>query len=203
MSKLDRQPPSWNLEGRFLGFVFKDDKPKRLQLMTADGERSVKLAKDIRTSVSNALIPGDWIQVWGEKTGHKAKTRQTLQIGSLKAYKVSKAAPSQSEKQPPAIPQKPKSLKPAPAATILVCQKSDCVKRGSKAVCQALETALSDRDLADQVTIRATGCMKDCKAGPNLIFMPEKTRHKRVSAHDAVSLIDEKFPSLSPQESSD
>ena len=61
----------------------------------------------------------------------------------------------------------------------MVCQKSDCMKRGGKAVCQALEAALSDRGLEDQVTIKGTGCMKNCKAGPNLV-MPDKTRYSRI-----------------------
>ena len=185
MSKLDQQALAWHLEGRFLGLVLKDGKPKRLQLMAAGGEYSVKLAKALRASVSQALTPGDWIQVWGEQ-----KTKQKPGIPKFKAYKVNKTAPGQIETTRPATP--PKT---AANATILVCQKSDCVKRGSKGVCRALEAALSDRHLTDQVTIRSTGCMKHCKAGPNLVLMPEKTRYSNVSARDAAVLIDEQFAS--------
>ena len=190
MSKSNHQADTWNLEGRFLGFVFEDDKPKRLQLAAANGEYSIKLAKALRASVVPSLLPGDWIQVWGEK-----KTSHNTDTAKLKAYKISKAAPGQSETTLPAV-----SKKPASSATILICQKSDCVKRGSKGVCRALETALNDRDLTAQITIRSTGCMKHCKAGPNLIFMPEKTRYSNVSAHDAAVLIDEQFPSSAPQD---
>ncbi|PSB35231.1 (2Fe-2S) ferredoxin domain-containing protein [Stenomitos frigidus] len=203
MTKLDRQPSAWHLEGRFLGFMLKDDKPKRMQLMTANGTCSIKLAKDIRASVSQTLNPGDWVQVWGEtKAGYKAKVSDKTDR-SLKAYKVSKAAPSSIEQTLPATPQETKLQKPAASATILICQKSDCMKRDSKGVCRALETALSDRGLTDQVTIRSTGCMKDCKVGPNVVFIPEKTRYSKVSARDAATLIDKQFPKPVQQESSE
>jgi NADH:ubiquinone oxidoreductase subunit E len=77
-------------------------------------------------------------------------------------------------------------------ATILVCQKSDCVKRGADGVCQALQGALRDRGLADQVTIKATGCMKNCKAGPNLV-MPDKTRYSRIQATQVPALMEKHF----------
>jgi (2Fe-2S) ferredoxin len=86
-----------------------------------------------------------------------------------------------------------KAERPA-SATILVCQKSDCLKRGGKAVCHALEAALTDRNLTDQVTLRGTGCMKQCKAGPHVVFMPEKARYSRVAARDVAALVDEQFP---------
>ena len=77
-------------------------------------------------------------------------------------------------------------------ATILVCQKSDCMKRGGTGVCRALEAALSDRSLSNEVTIKGTGCMKNCKAGPNLV-MPDKTRYSRIQASQVPALIDKHF----------
>jgi (2Fe-2S) ferredoxin len=183
MSKLAQPVAVWQLEGRFLSLLVKDGKPKYLRLMTADGEYCVKLAKELRASVSTTLIPGAWIQVWGEKkNGYKTDPTK------LKAFKVSMAAPGQTETAPPVKAERPAS------ATILVCQKSDCLKRGGKAVCRALEAALSDRNLTDQVTLRGTGCMKQCKAGPHVVFMPEKARYSRVAAHDVAALVDEQFP---------
>ena len=55
------------------------------------------------------------------------------------------------------------------------------MKRGGKALCKALATTISDRGLEEQVTIKATGCMKKCKSGPNLV-MPDKTRYSRIQA---------------------
>ncbi|MCV3212277.1 (2Fe-2S) ferredoxin domain-containing protein [Plectonema radiosum NIES-515] len=77
-------------------------------------------------------------------------------------------------------------------ATILVCQKSDCMKRGGTGVCRALESALSDRSLSNEVTIKGTGCMKNCKAGPNLV-MPDKTRYSRIQEKQVPALLDKHF----------
>ncbi|MBC7972973.1 MAG: (2Fe-2S) ferredoxin domain-containing protein [Verrucomicrobia bacterium] len=193
MSKTGRS--TFSLEGRLLDCVFEDGTPKRLRLLTADGECSVKLAKEARTAIGEDTIPGAWLQVWGEqKTSHKH------QQPTLKAYKVSVLSPGKTDASSIAVP-KPTVPKPAASAKILVCQKSDCMKRGGKAVCQALETALSDRHLTD-VKIQGTGCMKYCKAGPNVVFMPEKTRYSRVSARDVGALVDEHFPGESALEPS-
>jgi (2Fe-2S) ferredoxin len=67
------------------------------------------------------------------------------------------------------------------------------MKRGGKALCQALESELRNSGLADSVTIKGTGCMKNCKAGPNLV-MPDKTRYSRIKAEQVPMLIDKHFP---------
>ncbi|MCL6435989.1 MAG: (2Fe-2S) ferredoxin domain-containing protein [Leptolyngbyaceae cyanobacterium HOT.MB2.61] len=189
MSKKDKQVSLFNLEGRFLGFIIEDGyKIKRLRLETAEGEYCIKLSKESRASVGRVLSQGDWLQVWGEKT---IKDEGEVKF---KAYRISVITLSQTPIAPhQTAPPQEKAHKAAKAA-IMVCQKSDCMKRGGRAVCQALESALSDRGLADQVTIRGTGCMKHCKAGPNLVFMPDKTRYNQVSAAEIPTLVDRHFP---------
>lgn len=184
MSKKEKQVSIFNLEGRFLGYLLEDGyKIKYLRLSTAEGEVLIKLSKEARVTIGRVLQPGEWLQVWGEKTV-KLDTEEI----KLKAYKVTIAAPIETTD----VVLTPKASAPA-KATILVCQKSDCMKRGGKAVCQALEAALSDRDLTDRVTVRGTGCMKQCKAGPNLV-MPDKTRYSQVSAAEIPALIDKHIP---------
>ncbi|WP_421654854.1 (2Fe-2S) ferredoxin domain-containing protein [Leptothermofonsia sp. ETS-13] len=189
MSKKDKQVSLFNLEGRFLGFIIEDGyKIKRLRLETVEGEYCIKLSKESRASVGRVLMHGDWLQVWGEKT-----TKDEGEV-KFKAYRISVITPSQSSSIAPyPTPPQEKAHKAAKAA-IMVCQKSDCMKRGGRAVCKALESALSDRGLTDQVTIRGTGCMKHCKAGPNLVFMPDKTRYSQVSAAEIPTLVDRHFP---------
>lgn len=100
--------------------------------------------------------------------------------------------------EPPAM----ETAKTKPAKnkeTILVCQKSDCMKRGGKAVCQALEAALSNRGLEDQVTIKGTGCMKKCKAGPNIV-MPDKTRYSRIPSTQVPAIMDKHFADIREEE---
>ncbi|OBQ32475.1 MAG: (Fe-S)-binding protein, partial [Anabaena sp. CRKS33] len=43
------------------------------------------------------------------------------------------------------------------------------------------------------VAIKGTGCMKNCKAGPNLV-MPDKTRYSKVKAEQVPALINKHFP---------
>jgi len=188
MGKKQKQTEAFTLEGRFLGFEIEDGyKIKRLRLMTAAGECDIKLTKEARASLGRVPLPGDWLQVWGEQTTH----RET-EVTKLKAYKMSVVAPRQTGMEPTSTP--PKATAALPATSILICQKSDCMKRGSQAVCTALETALGDRGLADQVTLRTTGCMKNCKAGSNLVLMPSKIRYSQITPSDIPSLMDKHFP---------
>ncbi|WP_026732501.1 (2Fe-2S) ferredoxin domain-containing protein [Fischerella sp. PCC 9605] len=206
------------LEGRFLDFVIKDGyKLKGLLLATSEGECYVKLAKHLRIAFDWRLPPGIWLQVVGEKkydrkTGTlKLKAERVMAASSERGRGASAVdgfsgikhlalgeweSGRNSSSPPPHLPITPSitDAKPQPTkvATILVCQKSDCMKRGGKAMCQALQSALSDRGLEDQVTIKATGCMKNCKAGPNLV-MPDKTRYSHIQATQVPALIDKHF----------
>ena len=181
------------LEGRFIDFVIKDGyKLKGLMLRTHEGEFYIKLAKHLRTAFDLRLPPGTWLQVVGYKKHDLKDGTVTLKAERVMAarsdMRIQTATPVQ---EPPSTDNA--KVKPAKTkATILVCQKSDCMKRGGKAVCQALEAALSDRGLEDQVTIKGTGCMKNCKAGPNLV-MPDKTRHSQIQATQVPALMDKHF----------
>ena len=81
----------------------------------------------------------------------------------------------------------------AKKAHILVCQKSDCQKRGAGKVCKTLSEVLIDRGLEDHVTIKKTGCLKKCKAGPNLVIMPNKARYSRISSAEIPDVIEKHF----------
>ncbi|MEH1781165.1 (2Fe-2S) ferredoxin domain-containing protein [Nostoc sp.] len=188
------QSSEFCLEGRFINFVIKDGyKLKGLLLSTYEGECYVKLAKHLRAAFDLRLPAGTWLQVVGYKEYDIKKDKVTL-----KAERVMAANSEMATVQTIAAPQEPPSIdnvkvKPVKTkATILVCQKSDCMKRGGNGVCQALEAALSDRGLEDQVTIKGTGCMKNCKAGPNLV-MPDKTRHSRIQASQIPALMNQHF----------
>ncbi|EKQ68697.1 Respiratory-chain NADH dehydrogenase 24 Kd subunit [Leptolyngbyaceae cyanobacterium JSC-12] len=192
MGKKHKQISDFSLEGRFLGFEVEDGyKIKRLNLATADGELCIKLSKEARASVRGVLTPGDWICVVGEQY-----TCPETDITKYKACLIKQAVPGQTSAFTThnLAVAKPDSKKAKPQATILVCQKSDCMKRGGKAMCQALQTTLSDRGLEGQVTIKGVGCMKECKAGPNLVVMPSKARYSRIQATDIPDLIDRHFP---------
>lgn len=188
------------LEGRFLDVVIKDGyKLKGLLLATAEGECYVKLAKHLRFAFNWHLPKGTWLQIIGTKkidikTGEvKLKAEQVMaaRLQPTAAANITDIQASLTKDNSPVIAKKTK-------ATILVCQKSDCMKRGGQAVCKALEAELGDRNLTEQVTIKGTGCMKNCKAGPNLV-MPDKTRYCRIQATQISGLIDKHFPESNPQ----
>ncbi|BAY09702.1 (2Fe-2S) ferredoxin domain-containing protein [Calothrix sp. NIES-2098] len=200
------------LEGRFIDFVIKDGyKLKGLQIWTAEGECYIKLAKHLRFAFDLHLPPGTWLQIVGKKKHEVATGKVTLKAERVMAARAdvnndritqmgipSPISPSQ---KPSSVSQaNPKSTKAK--STILVCQKSDCMKRGGKGVCQALEAALSDRGLEDQVNIKGTGCMKNCKAGPNIV-MPDKTRYSRIQSSQVPALMDKHFPDRSEENLSD
>ncbi|MBF2047902.1 MAG: (2Fe-2S) ferredoxin domain-containing protein [Elainella sp. C42_A2020_010] len=63
---------------------------------------------------------------------------------------------------------------------VLVCQKSGCLKKGGRGLCEALQQALCQRNLDQHVTIKPTGCLKCCSSAPNLVMMPGNRRYKEV-----------------------
>lgn len=175
------------LEGRFIDFVIKDGyKLKGLLLATSQGQCYVKLAKNLRAAFDLRLPPGTWLQIIGNKTYDIKKDRVILKAERVMAGRF--------EHHLPATPASHQTQKRSSEhrATILVCQKSDCMKRGAKAVCQALEAALSNRCLEDKVTIKGTGCMKNCKGGPHVV-MPDKTRYGRVMPTEVPELMHRHF----------
>ncbi len=178
---MSKKVASFSIEGRFLGFEVEDNKPKKLIIATSDGECTIKLAKTLRYNFQLRLIPGDWVQVSGEKQ----LDSKTCKL-KLKADQII----------PSTVSQEPTSVVPPTdkgQATILVCQKSSCMKRGGKEACQAMQAALEIRGLSEQVSIKGTGCLKDCKAGPNIVMMPDKKRYTRVEAAQIPALIDKHF----------
>ncbi|HEY9660659.1 MAG TPA: (2Fe-2S) ferredoxin domain-containing protein [Allocoleopsis sp.] len=179
------------LQGQFISFAAKEGyKLKYLRLATPDGEQWIKLPKELRGDLYRSLVPGAWIQVYGSRKVCSKKGTITL-----KAYQVSPVA---GEINPgmnpmpftPAI--EPASQPAAKTECILVCQKSDCCKRGAKALVAALQNELDDRGLADQVKIKPTGCMKRCKTGPHLV-MPDKTRYCQIQAKEIPAIVDKHF----------
>ncbi|MBF2075991.1 MAG: (2Fe-2S) ferredoxin domain-containing protein [Synechococcales cyanobacterium C42_A2020_086] len=216
MSKYS-QTSEFILEGRFLGFAAEDGyKLKLLRISTSTGEYRIKLPKELRPRLYYSLTPGEWIQVSGYQKCHLLKGTT-----KLKAYHVVPALPtavdpSLVEQRPLPTPRLQSVVSPpvsptpqhqansqansnAKKATILVCQKSDCCKRGGSAVMRALQASLDERGLAEEVVIKGTGCMKRCKAGPNVI-MPDKTRYSQIRPEAIPDLLEKHFPEELPDD---
>ena len=171
-------------EGRFLDFVIKDGyKLKGLLLWTSEGECYIKLAKHLRSAFDLRLPQGTWLQVVGTKQYNAKKDQITLVAEQVMAANSNTGI---------VVEQSLAKTKKSKVQTILICQKSDCMQRGTKALCQALEFELKNNGLENSVAIKGTGCMKNCKAGPNLV-MPDKTRYSKIKAEQVPVLINKHF----------
>jgi (2Fe-2S) ferredoxin len=185
----------FSCEGRFLGFVPNAKGKLNLMLLsTAEGERCLKVPKEIRYLLGHGLSTGVWLQVSGE---HKIDLRSGEEKWTV--YRVVPQRPVEANGDPSAqvTPlSEPPSTPPALAGkcSLLICQKSDCQKRGGWALLDALETSLKHHPQGDQIRIQKVGCMKNCKAGPNLVVMPDKTHYSHVSAAGIPALIERHFP---------
>ena len=185
MGKKNCQVTEFCLSGQFVGFVLEDDyKIKLLRLETAEGESWIKLSKEARAGLGQVLLPGDWIEVCGDR-----KLDTMTGAVKLKAYRIKLKAGVQRQ----IVPLETQALQPKKKpACILVCQKSDCCKRGAMEVSQVLAEELRDRNLEQEVMIKGTGCMKYCKAGPNIV-MPDKTAYRRIDATEVPEILEKHF----------
>lgn len=200
-----RQLSEFSIEGQFLGFVGDDvGKMKYLELALVHpqdvvqqqneaiasftiGEVQIKVAKELRPYLNSSLVPGDQIQVSGV-----SKLKQSTGELKLKAYRITPVA-VRLDRTMPAVAAFPSQQK----IKILLCQKSGCLKRGSKELRQALEAAVRDRHLQERVIIERTSCLKCCSLGPNLVFMPGKQRYSRIQPNAIIDLL-EKHLQISP-----
>lgn len=186
MSKCVTSPSRFRLVGKFLGFEDKKGKSQHyLRLYTDKQEYLIKVSKKLRQSITTSSVSGMRLEVIGKEKISK-KTGKL----KLKAQEIRQLHPNQETvSSSPLVPSIAQSGK------ILVCQKSDCWKRGGKAICQQLEKSLSDRGLADTVTVKTTGCLKACGKSPNVVFLPDKTHYKRAKPQEMDELVAKHFAS--------
>lgn len=172
MSHLSAQISDFNLVGQLVGFVIKDgDRIKYLRVAVSEREYWIKVPKEMRDRLDRDLMPGCWVAITGTRKLDWKKG--IVKLTAAEVQLTTKPSDGLTMLVSPSAPPPPAQGK----ASILVCQKSSCCQRGSKAVCRALEESLHDRGLTDRVEIKTTGCLKQCKQGPNLVVMPDKSRY--------------------------
>jgi Thioredoxin-like [2Fe-2S] ferredoxin len=186
------QKSSIHLVGQLEGYeIAKSGKVRSLSLATAEELKQIKLTRssrlDLLQGTLNGLISqGIWLEVIGQQKVYPDGTLKSLKAQQLRVLQ------DPADTQKPGINQVTTSVKPAAVSSkILICQKSSCRKRGSLAVQHALEQELSDRQLSPQVCVKATGCLKHCSKGPNLII--NKTPHRNVAVKNLAKLLDQYF----------
>ena len=176
------------LEGYTLG---KSGKIRRLLIKTNQGEHSIKLSHasriELLRSILNSLLQqGSWLEVVGFQ-----KISPNGLLKSLKAEQVTPAFDKTAFVQPLAAPLDISPRFQDAITKILVCQKSDCCRRGSAKLQRVLETAICDRSLGNRVCVKAVGCLKHCSKGPNIVI--GKKAYRDVEVGDVEHLLDRHF----------
>jgi (2Fe-2S) ferredoxin len=182
----------FSLVGRLEGYTFgKGGKIHHLLIETSQGVRSIKLTPICRIELLRSILnkriqQGSWLAVTGRQKVDKK--------GVVKHLKAKEIVPAVVE----ATLIHPVVAKPAlvPAieghkTKILVCQKSDCCKRGSAKLQAAIEAVIDDRNLGHQVCVKAVGCLKHCGKGPVMAIGKEK--YKAADMKDVEQFLDERF----------
>ncbi|ELP52749.1 MAG: (2Fe-2S) ferredoxin domain-containing protein [Microcystis aeruginosa W13-18] len=180
MSKSATTMIPFQVVGQFLGFVLKDGyKVKYLRISVDKREYWFKPEKTLRDHIPLNIALHSWLKVTGESSLCSKKGKLKLRVLGIEHLS--------GEKTPEVTPAKAKK------ATVLICQKSDCWKNGGARVCQRLESSLEEKGLGEAVNIKLTGCLKQCKKGPNLVVMPDKKHYNQVAPQDVPSLIERHF----------
>ena len=167
--------------GKLEDWVLKSgDRIKYLQLSTAEGEYWVKVAKEQNNLLTQQLKPGCWLKVTGMRKHdiHKGKVK-------YKAYRIELLPERVSEKLTPTTSNR------ATKAKVLFCQESTCWKKGGRLACELLKAELQNRGMSEQVEIKTTGCLKQCKQAPNMVVLPDRVRYSRVQPQQISELIEQ------------
>ncbi|MEL6225233.1 MAG: (2Fe-2S) ferredoxin domain-containing protein [Cyanobacteria bacterium J06627_8] len=201
----------FSLEGRFSGFVPHKKKPfKYLRLTTQDNEYCIKLPKYLQLQVVSGLDVGTWVQIRGtwktksdgsirlkaedlkgvEPSAHQSNGFLTYAQGVGNLLPKTDALENHQLSAKEKISSSGKASSSEKTVKILVCGKSKCMKKGGQTVCQQLEALVTEYDLDNRVTIKQTGCMDRCKAGPNLVVMPDKARYSNVQPSEIAALLE-------------
>ena len=186
MTKADKTVTPFNFQGKLTKISLKKKKVKYIKLATNDGKYWIKIPKKLRNKIAS-LSKGSQLEVAGSK--------QNTKKGKVK-YKAKAVVLIPQTKEKPEVKTKTVSLLPVfdsktkSKAKVLICQKSNCWKKGGKQVCEEIESVLSDRGLSKDIPIKKTGCLKQCKKAPALVMMPDKARYSKVKPKQVTSLVE-------------
>ena len=186
MTKADKTVTPFNFLGKLTKISVNKKKIKYIKLATGDGKYWIKIPKKLRTKIAT-LSKGSRIEVAGAK--------QNFKKGKIK-YKAKTVVLTPQTKEETPIKTKTVSLLPVfdsktkSKAKVLICQKSNCWKKGGKQVCEEIESVLSDRGLSKAIPIKKTGCLKQCKKAPALVMMPDKARYSKVKPKQVMNLVE-------------
>ena len=189
MAKNSNIVAPFNFNGKLSKISYQKKKLKYIKLETDSEKYWIKIPKQLREKIATLPLECQ-LQVEGQakynakkdKTKHKA---QTVMVIPTEEIDVPVKAKTKSVSLLPVLDRKVKSK-----AKVLICQKSNCWKKGGKKVCAEIETKLQDLGLAKEIPIKKTGCLNQCKKAPALVMMPDKALYKRVKPKQVDKLVE-------------
>jgi (2Fe-2S) ferredoxin len=180
---MDRKSNRFVLEGTIIHWL-QQIQPKRILVATIQGEVMVKLSKELRRQFLWQSQPqeGSWVKLAGKirKNGNYKASHLDF-VDRLPSKSLPTSPTQTTDVRSPSSPK--------PPACILVCGKSSCQRQGVGAVIASLKETLRDLGLEAQVEVKTTGCLKKCKKGVNVVFLPDKTTYTQVKPIQASSLV--------------
>ena len=190
MAKTSKIVTSFNFNGKLSKISYKKKKIKYIKLETKQGKYWIKVPKKLREKIANLSL-GCELEVEGI-------ARQKLERKKIKrkAEKIMVIAPNLAD-NPIEVKTETVSLLPIfdrktkSKAKVLICQKSNCWKKGGKQVCAEIESILDDMGLTKEIPIKKTGCLKQCKKAPALVMMPDKARYNKVKLKQVAKMVDQ------------
>ena len=189
MTKSKSLATDFNLKGKLVTVVFKKyNQVKYLKVATEQQAYWIKVAKSIREDIASIVSPEAELIVRGTKklkfkTGTVKYEADYVELVTSSKNDTSQVTISDSAN---VSSQEKTENKEKAKAKVLVCQKSSCWKKGGKEVCQVLENICRDRS----IQVKTTGCLKQCKKGPNLVMLPDKARYSRVKPQQIPALVE-------------
>ena len=180
----------FQLQGKFVGFIYKSNgQAKSLILAVGERELRIKIDKSLQDTHFLNLLPGDWISITGEQEFKKEKFTKL----KLKAYEIDRLSCDVKCNPQEETNAMGKGKACAKKGKILICNKSDCAKRGGKELYGVLEKTISNLGLEKHVTIQKTGCQKRCGKAPNMILMPGRSKHSKPNPKNIAGLLEEHY----------
>ena len=172
----------FRLIGQLESFIMKDGvEVKYLHIRVGSRKFLVEITKKSKVYLETNLSPKDWLEVQGTR-----ETKGKMGIFKLKAETV-KILTQPQEPCVMIIPEK------ASEKRILVCEKTGCWERGGRNLYQQIKTKLVARGLGDKVEIGLTGCLKQCKKGPNAVVLPDQIQYSQLSVGQVENLLKRHF----------
>ena len=186
MTKADKIVTPFSFQGKLTKISVKKKKIKYIKLATNDGKYWIKIPKKLRTEIAS-LSEGSQLEVAGQSKQNtkKGKVRYKAKTVVLTPQSILTPIKTKTVSLLPVFDSKTKSK-----AKVLICQKSNCWKKGGKQVCEEIESVLSDRGLSKEIPIKKTGCLKQCKKAPALVMMPDKARYSKVKPKQVTNLVE-------------